>query len=376
MAKLNSPIWFWQRMRTPHMGAIAEAMAEQGHRVTFVANSVLSRERVKEGWQKARLNKAIFILATNKNAAIHLARNAPKNSIHLCQGFHSNGLVSNAQKILRDRGLRHWIIIEKIDESGLKGKFKKLLYRMLVFYWKKNLQGILAIGHGTKDWIIERGIEKKKVYPFAYFLNNSKSNNQKKNVIIKSKKRPYRFLFVGRLIQLKKVELLIRAIATLKFTDIELWIVGDGPERDNLYSLANLLIPNKVHWHGILPMSKIPKIMNQVDCLVLPSRHDGWGAVVSEALMSGTPVICSNACGSSIAVKASGVGGVFQSNNKKTLSKILYKQYKLGKISKNKRQEIIRWAKCLNATSGAKYLERILSNHSARKIYPPWEIDQ
>ena len=376
MAKLNSPIWFWQRMRTPHMGAIAEALADQGHRVTFVANSVLSKERVKEGWQKARLNKAIFKLASNKNAAIHLARKAPKNSIHLCQGFHSNGLVSNVQRILRNRGLRHWIIIEKIDEAGLKGKFKKLLYRMLVLYWKKNLQGILAIGHGTKDWIIERGIEKKKVFPFAYFLDNPKTNNQKKNVIIKSKKRSYRFLFIGRLIQLKKVELLIKAIATLKFIDIELWIVGDGPERDNLYSLANILIPNKVYWHGTLPMSKIPKIINQVDCLVLPSRHDGWGAVVSEALMSGTPVICSNACGSSLAVKASGVGGVFLSNNIKSLSKILYKQYKTGKISEKKRQKIIRWAKCLNATSGAKYLERILSNYSAKTIYPPWEIDQ
>ena len=34
-------------------------------------------------------------------------------------------------------------------------------------------------------------------------------------------------------------------------------------------------------------MSKISEIINQVDCLVLPSYHDGWGAVVSEALLIG-----------------------------------------------------------------------------------------
>ena len=39
--------------------------------------------------------------------------------------------------------------------------------------------------------------------------------------------------------------------------------------------------------------------MAAADVLVLPSRFDGWGAVVNEALMVGTPVICSDRCGAS-----------------------------------------------------------------------------
>ena len=109
-------------------------------------------------------------------------------------------------------------------------------------------------------------------------------------------------------------------------------------------------------------MSKVPEIINQVDCLVLPSLHDGWGAVTSESLMVGTPVICSDACGSSIVVKASKVGGIFLSNNQKILADILHIQYKTGKICIRERQKIARWARCLGAKSGAKYLEQILNN--------------
>ena len=35
-------------------------------------------------------------------------------------------------------------------------------------------------------------------------------------------------------------------------------------------------------------MSKVYSIIRQSDCLVLPSRFDGWGAVVTESLMIGT----------------------------------------------------------------------------------------
>ena len=105
----------------------------------------------------------------------------------------------------------------------------------------------------------------------------------------------------------------------LWINNIELWIVGDGPEKENLYSRAKLSLQNQITWFGTVQMSKIPNIMNQADCLVLPSKHDGWGAVASEALMLGIPVICSSSCGASSIVKSSGFGGVFFSNNKNSL---------------------------------------------------------
>jgi glycosyltransferase involved in cell wall biosynthesis len=373
MSKTNCSIWFWQTMLTPHMGSLAAALAKRGYNVNFVSNEILSKERLKLGWEKAKLSKAKFILAINENNIGRIVEKITKNSIHFCQGLRGNGLVNYTQKILRKRGLRHWIIIEKIDDRGLKGKFKRVLYRLLFVYWKKYLEGVLAIGCGTKNWIIKLGINKKKIYSFAYFLKSPKISSRKMQFGKKIKNRFYRFIFVGQLIKRKNIELLINAISTLGLKDIELWIVGDGPEKEQLQFLANLLLPKQVNFFGTLPMSKIPKIIVKTDCLVLPSISDGWGAVSSEALMVGTPVICSDACGSSAAVKASKVGGVFVSKDLKSLAKILYKQYKIGKISITQRKTISKWAKCLDANSGAKYLDLILNNTNKNLIKEPWK---
>jgi len=371
MDKSNYQIWFWQNIVSPHMGSLAASLAELGYRVIFVANQILSKDRAEQGWENPKLGKAKLKLAANKSAIVNIAKKAPYHSIHFCQGLRGNGLVADAQRILRKRHLKHWAMLEKINDKGWKGKIRRVLYRILFLYWGNYLEGILAIGKDTKNWIVDRGINDNKVYSFAYFLKETKINNLLKSSKKKIKNSKFRFIFVGQLIKRKNVDMLIKALASIKPKEIELWIVGDGPEKKGLYALANLLLPGQVNWLGTLPMSKVPDVIFQADTLVLPSHHDGWGAVTSEALMVGTPVISSKFCGSSIVVKASGVGGIFLENNPESLSNILHKQYKAGKLSTNQRKKIARWARCLSAKSGAKYLDQILNNK--KPINAPWE---
>ena len=58
MKKVNHQIWFWQEILSPHMGALAAALAELGYSVIFVANEILSKDRLLQGWEKAKLGKA------------------------------------------------------------------------------------------------------------------------------------------------------------------------------------------------------------------------------------------------------------------------------------------------------------------------------
>ena len=119
---------------------------------------------------------------------------------------------------------------------------------------------------------------------------------------------------------------------------------------------------------------KIPNVIYQTDCLILPSRYDGWGAVVQEALMVGTPPVCSDKCGSSVIVEASKVGNVFSSNNQQALINSLNNQYEKGLVSSEQRQKIMRWSKCLGANSGAAYLDSILNLKSGKvkSLKIPW----
>jgi glycosyltransferase involved in cell wall biosynthesis len=57
---------------------------------------------------------------------------------------------------------------------------------------------------------------------------------------------------------------------------------------------------------------------------VLPSRFDGWGAVVNEALMVGTPVICSDRCGASDVIENGRNGYVFEADNADALLQRLH----------------------------------------------------
>jgi len=108
------------------------------------------------------------------------------------------------------------------------------------------------------------------------------------------------FVFVGRLIPLKCVDLLLHAFANARQeAPMRLWILGDGPERTGLEQLAVELGlheggPNDTgvaHFAGWLPQAACLKWLVQADSLVLPSVRECGGAVVLEAMALAKPVI-------------------------------------------------------------------------------------
>lgn len=103
-----------------------------------------------------------------------------------------------------------------------------------------------------------------------------------------------RFVTVGRLSVEKNQAALIRAFARLaeERQDVMLYILGDGPERDSLWSLIGTL---NIQDHVILTgnLSNPFGLLHQCDCFVLPSLHEGQPLVVFEARALQMPVILS-----------------------------------------------------------------------------------
>ena len=365
----KNQIFFWKQFISPHVAYLIDQMANKNIDVNLVSKQFSNTNRRKLGWKKFKLNYVKPIITKNINSKL-IDKFFTNNSIHICEGLIFNGFVQKVQNKLRKNNLNQWLLMEKVNDDGFVGVLKQSLYSFLIFIRKKRINGILAIGNGACEWYARKGFDKHKIFPFAYFLSDTilktKSTSNKDPI--------FKFIFVGELIKRKNVYLLIDALSLLKIKeDFKLEIIGGGPLRKDLINYAKKILPNKVTWINAMPISKIPNKISNADCLVLPSYFDGWGAVVSESLMVGTPVICSNKCGSSVVVKASRVGGVFSSNNLKSLAYNLDKQYKIGKISIKKKQQIAKWAKCLNSYSGAKYLDLIINNIGKKLIKAPWE---
>lgn len=363
-------IWFWQRMVTPHMANLAVSLASRGHDVTYIAEEMLDAHRKALGWQVPELAGVKLRFAPTRSEAEVLGAEAPAGSIHLTQGFRSNGTINFAQKVIRARGLRHFVIMETVDQRGAVGLLKPVLYAWHLLRWRRGLNGVLAIGAGTPEWLRRLALGRLRILPFAYFLKAPAPQPPKQ------KGKAFRFLFIGSLVPLKRVDLLLHCLRDLSEHAFDVEMVGDGAMRAELEILANEVLPGRVAFRGVVPMSKVSAHIAASDCLVLPSVHDGWGAVVSEALMMGTPVICSSACGARGVVEASGAGGVFATHEPDTFRDLLASALAKTESVELNRDALRTWARCLNTEAGAAYLENIiLAELADLNLFPipPWQ---
>jgi glycosyltransferase involved in cell wall biosynthesis len=99
-----------------------------------------------------------------------------------------------------------------------------------------------------------------------------------------------RFLFLGRLIDLKRLDLVIRALPSI--TEAKLEVVGDGPMHSTWKALAEGLgVSDRVCWHGWLPQAECAQILSGATALLMPSIHDCGGAVILEAMACEVPVV-------------------------------------------------------------------------------------
>lgn len=109
-----------------------------------------------------------------------------------------------------------------------------------------------------------------------------------------------RILAVGRLSKEKGYDDLLRALAELlgRGIDVELELVGDGPERDALTNLADQLrIRHKVTFRGWLLSDDVRDAMLRATVLAQPSTIEGLPTVVEEAMALGTPIVGSRVGG-------------------------------------------------------------------------------
>lgn len=110
--------------------------------------------------------------------------------------------------------------------------------------------------------------------------------------------KPFRIVQVGRLEHDKKgQDVLIRALAALdsEGLDLRLSFIGDGSSRGFLEDLARELgVSEKVEFLGNCPQSYVLQHLRDYDLYVHPSRFEGFGLTVAEAMAARVPVLVSD----------------------------------------------------------------------------------
>jgi glycosyltransferase involved in cell wall biosynthesis len=148
---------------------------------------------------------------------------------------------------------------------------------------------ILAVTEETRDRLVAAGVRTDRVTVVP--------NGVDVAAIRDAAPSPETFdlVFVGRLIEHKRVADLIDAVALLaaEGTPLTCAIVGDGPERERLEQrAAERGVSGSVRVLGLVDdQTVVYGLVKSSGCFVLPSVREGFGIAVVEAYACGVPVI-------------------------------------------------------------------------------------
>ncbi len=101
---------------------------------------------------------------------------------------------------------------------------------------------------------------------------------------------------VGRLVEAKSFDTLIRAYARVKsdLFDTHLLIIGGGPLLHELEELARELhLVQEIVFTGSLPRQRVYALLSSIDIFVVSSRWEGFCNAMVEAMAAGKPIIAS-----------------------------------------------------------------------------------
>ncbi|MCK4664618.1 MAG: glycosyltransferase [Bacteroidales bacterium] len=312
-------------------------------KVVFCRNFIVPLPFIKRNWSIRGYKKTIKILneISFHPEIIHVHRTWPTGEI----AFY----LSKYYKI------QYVLTAHGYDAYGLPSKnryYKQTIEKILLSAKKvisvskaniKKMQDIMDIPNYLFEFI-------PNGFDSTLFQMNSRRDSRHKLGI------PYRskvFLSVGFLYKVKGYDFLIKAIKILvekkRYSDIILYIVGDGQEYGKLINLIDKLdLKNHVILVGSVKHEEIPIWMNSSDYFVMSSLIEGMPTVMFEALSCGKPFIGTN------------VGGIPE----------IIVDSKLGTLvpPKNTEKLAVALEKALQTKWNSKYISSLAQKHSWQNI--------
>ena len=313
-------IAFFSNFLNHHQLPLCEEFLKQDKvQFVFVACSKIPAEREKMGYK--RLDDQLdYVLKAyeNEKAAEQIAL-----TFDVC--IFGADCEQYVQKRM-EAGLLSFRYIERIFKKGrwryLIPKVRKKIQRQYLRYKNKDFYILCASGFTSSD-LSCCGFPASKCLQWGYFPQQSRFSFE--DLVVKKPNSEFNLIYVGRLLKLKNVDTIIKAfsIVAKKHNNLNLTIIGDGPEMVNLKKLADKKCHDKVSFYGYQSIDDTRKIMEQSHILILASNfYEGWGAVINESMSSACIPICSHSVGSAPVLIDNGINGyIFRKGNSNELAR-------------------------------------------------------
>lgn len=365
-------IVFWQNNLSGHQAPLLKALANlDGVRVVLVSTHGASSERRDLGWDDADYGATRVVVTADPSQRERLVAELRTASAHVFSGIGAYPQVDLARKRLRiiAPGARKAVITESWDARGFRGFMRLARARLNVAGALRDVDLVFTIGRQARRQFNALTTDSRKIVPFAYTVETPPIDP----LVRREVGVAARLTFVGALSEWKDPGILLSALGSLERLEWTLTLVGDGPLRGTLEEQSRRLsMDERVTFKGHLPPKDVARILGASDLLVLPSRYDGWGAVVNEALMVGTPVVVSRAAGAAELIASDLQGGVFATGDAQGLQALLAEQIRNPPTS-SRRADLIEWSRrTISADVVAALMLRHLTGNGDTSEKTPW----
>lgn len=197
-----------------------------------------------------------------------------------------------------------------INKNYRQDSFIRRIQRKILV---RRAAGFIAYGTKSKEYLVSLGADPDKIaigintVDTDFFKNETITNR-----IYSRDNKKKCLLYIGYFVKRKRIDLLFHAVKILakKRNDFILKLVGDGPEGEQLKTLAEKLnIINFISFEGFKQKKDIPKYLTEADCFLFPTGFDIWGLVLVEVMAAGLPCISSIYAGATHDLIKDGING-------------------------------------------------------------------
>lgn len=201
------------------------------------------------------------------------------------------------------------------EPQNILVRWFKRIYLNVIFS-NKYIYGLAGGNYTHKDLFRKFGMDEERVMLMPMMVDNEHFDNPE---FLQKTMRPFRFVYVGRLIECKNLYFMIRAFLLhhKTHTNSELHIVGKGALETNLKK--DFSSYDGVFFDGPKYSDDLLKVYQQNNVLILPSTYEPWGLVVNEAMSAGLPVLVSSEVGAHYDLVTGHDTGIVFNNDENTL---------------------------------------------------------
>ena len=172
------------------------------------------------------------------------------------------------------------------------GSFKGRMYERLQRRAWRRFDAVVAVSKQLADRIVGSGVADERVHllPNAWSRRGPGKDRVRARAELGLPPSVPVVGWIGRMSREKAPDVMIRAAARVRTSDVVFSMIGDGPDREACQALAaESGIADRVHWHGSVPDAG--GLLAAYDAVVLSSWTEGTPIVLLEAMGSGVPVV-------------------------------------------------------------------------------------